>query len=66
MWFVSKQKYFHVDLWQYPRFSLFYKTFGIIFRVHFDFFVLKALYQFYFNILSVGLFINIIMWKSEP
>ena len=50
MWFVLKHKHFHVDLWQYPRFGLFYKKkIDISFGGHFDSFiesVVSVLFQY--------------------
>ena len=46
---MSKQKYTHVDVWQYPRLSLFYKKSDISFGGHFDFIlksVVSILYQY--------------------
>ena len=45
---MSKQKYFYVDLWQYPRFSLIYIQIYIIFGGHFDFFI-KSVAAFLFQ-----------------
>ena len=46
---MAKQKYSHVDLWQYPRLSLFYKKIIISFGGRFDFIlesVVSVLFQY--------------------